>query len=156
MSSPRGYANHSVYMARLLLEAWVREQAHSPANAAALDAAFAPALRQHLLDAYGWFLLSTLKLKALPTTPPHRTRDLPAQGEGLARPAEVERCHQLEQQGWLGDLQQPLPLGIPRASSRGQQLLAVTRQYPSVAEFQDWYQQLSTLFEQLGEALDEQ
>ena len=71
-------------MATLLLEAWGREHEGARGSREALQSACAPAVRLHLLDAYGWFLLATLRATRLPDKPPHHSRDLPELGAGIA------------------------------------------------------------------------
>src|SRR5690606_2772142 len=70
MSSPRGQANHGLYLARVLLAAWRRDLAAEDIPASVLAQAVGPAVRGHLLDAYGWFLLDLQKPAQLPATPP--------------------------------------------------------------------------------------
>ena len=53
----RGAANQSLYRARLLLAAWDRARGE-PVPEAQLQGAFYPAVRLHLRQAYGWFLLA--------------------------------------------------------------------------------------------------
>ena len=153
MSNPRGLANHSLYMARLLLLAW--EEAHAAALAPvnALDAAFAPAIRLHLLDAYGWFLLATLRVTQLPVLPPHRVTDLAPQAPGISRPAEISECQQLEQGGWLAQLQTQLPTGLAKRS-RGISL-AIDSAYPDIAFYQDCAAHFDVLFARMSDAIDE-
>lgn len=153
MSNPRGLANHSLYMARLLIAAWegAHDAALAPVNA--LDAAFVPAVRLHLLDAYGWFLLATLRVTQLPVSPPHSVADLAPQAPGISRPAEVSECQQLEQSGWLAQLQAPLPMGLAKRS-RGISL-AVDSAYPDIALYRCCAARFDVLFARMSDAIDE-
>ena len=90
MSSARGLANHSLYMARLVLAGWSRELEQAGASRQAMQAAFAPAVRLHLLDAYGWFLLATIRQTKLPERAPHHSQELPPLGPGIAEPGELD------------------------------------------------------------------
>ena len=89
MSSASGLANHSLYMARLLLNAGGDQPTQQRAESNILEAAFGPAVRLHLLDAYGWFLLAVVRLTPLPKQPPHSTLDLPELKQGIAEPNEI-------------------------------------------------------------------
>ena len=153
MSNPRGLANHSLYMARLLLSAWRAAHGAALAPVNALDAAFAPAVRMHLLDAYGWFLLATMRVTQLPALPPHRVADLAPQAPGIAQPGEISECQQLEQSGWLAKLQAPLPTGLAKRS-RGMSL-AVESAYPDIALYQDCAAHFDVLFARMSDAIDE-
>lgn len=155
MASARGLANHSLYMARLLAGQWqisLGELTRSSPEQA-LNAAFAPALRLHLLDAYGWFLLATVRATALPDAPPHRISELPELGRGIVEPGELEECRQLELTGWLAQLQKSIPSGLPPRSSA--QVLASSGTYPRLDDFESWIAELARLFNHLGESLDE-
>lgn len=153
MSSARGFANHSLYMARLLVGAWRQQRDAAKAMPSAIDAAFAPAVRLHLLDAYGWFLLATVRATDLPTTPPHSVDTIPALGKGLALPAEVDEYRQLEQTAWLGRLQAPLPKGMPRPTAGN--VLAISGGYPQLADYADWCEHFEALFTRISDSLDE-
>lgn len=153
MGSARGLANHSLYMARLLIDAWSVQERTPSAMPEALNAAFAPAVRLHLLDAYGWSLLAVLRAQPLPGKPPHHTQSLPSVGAGLAVPAEVDFCRELEQGGWLNHLQTDLPAGMPPRRRAG--MLASSQGYPDRADCQHWFEQLSSLIDQHGANMDE-
>ena len=153
MSSARGLANHSLYMAKLLLEAWSDAEAAAPTRQQALNAAFAPALRNHLLDAYGWFLLALMRQTKLPGAPPHCTAQLPQRGPGIAEPGEIDEYRQAEQQGWLAGLQKPLPKGLPPA--RRNNMLAVTGTYPGYNDYREYCSTLDALFQRMADSVDE-
>ncbi|MEP0202632.1 MAG: DUF6586 family protein [Halioglobus sp.] len=104
MSSPRGRANHALYLARLQLAAWNVELAREVVPAARLDEAFAPAACAHLKQAYGWFLLTLAGHSDTTVTPPECCSELPDVAVGKAVPAEITEFAQLEQDGWLADL----------------------------------------------------
>ena len=107
MASARGLANHSLYMARLLVSQWRVSLLDQPLMEQALNAAFAPALQLHLLNAYGWFLLACVRVASLPNCPPHDTKGLPALSLGIVEPEEIDECRHLEISGWLAQLQCP-------------------------------------------------
>lgn len=140
-------------MARLQLEAWTTMRAAGGASDAAIDAAFAPALRLHLLDAYGWLLLASLRLTPLPEHPPHSTRELPALPPGIAEPGEVAECRALEAGSWLSRLAAPLPPGLPLRRTNGS--LAIERGYPDLADYRNWTEALAELIARMADSLDE-
>ena len=154
MSSARGLANHSLYMARIVLAGWQASRDSSDIMSEAADAAFAPAVRLHLLDAYGWFLLAMLRATDLPERPPHTTDELPERGRGIAVPGELLEYQGLERQGsWLSRLQATLPRGLPRPA--GRQVLAMAGSYPNINDYHGWAAALAELFERMSDSLDE-
>lgn len=153
MSSARGLANHSLYMARLLQSVWQSARSAAEAVPRAVDAAFAPAVQLHLLDAYGWFLLAILRTTQLPERPPHATTELPSLDVGIAVPGEIFEYRQLEREGWLARLQATLPTGLPKES--GPQVLASAGRYPNVSDYADWTERLGDLFARMSDSLDE-
>jgi hypothetical protein len=140
-------------MARLLLRSWADSLERGAAMPAAIDGAFAPGVRLHLLDAYGWFLLATIRVSQLPERPPHHTSGLPALKQGLAIPGEVDEYRQLEANGWIRQLQTPLPVGMPKRSVGA--VLAVANAYPQLSDFEDWCSQFEHLFTRMADSLDE-
>ncbi|MEM9257330.1 MAG: hypothetical protein AAGA91_17960 [Pseudomonadota bacterium] len=153
MSSARGRANQSLYLARILVEAWEETGRSSTIPDHTLSEAFLPAIRNHLLDAYGWFLLALSGLEEPPETGlPRSSLELPKPPEGKAVPSEVREFAQLEQEGWLRELLAPLVSAPPRARSRGN--LAV----PSVGGAEQalaWSEALKAVFDRMGDSLEE-
>lgn len=155
MSSPRGLANHHLYLGRLLLAAWQREREAGQVPAATLDQAFAPGCHAHLLQAYGWFLLAIVGPEELPASPPAGVSELPSQPAGKAVPGEVREFEQLEQGGWLADLLAWQP-ALPGAARRGPGNLARTVTTSAGPEdFTTWAGELEALFDRMGDSLDE-
>ncbi len=153
MSNARGLANHSLYMAKLLIESWQRDQGRNDCVSGAIDAAFAPSVRGHLLDAYGWFLLAMMRVTTLPEQPPHRVADLPSAGPGIATPGEVIEYEHLETYGWLARLQAPLPTGLPKRPKGP--VLASAGMYPHIGDYQEWIDTFERLFDRMSDSLDE-
>ncbi|QIB67345.1 DUF6586 family protein [Kineobactrum salinum] len=153
MSSARGRANHSLYLARLLLAAWERELGREDTPATVLAQAWAPAVRNHLLDAYGWFLLELLKPAEMPASLPVSVAQLPAAEPGKAVPAEVAEFEQLEQQGWLAEmLQAPVSQAVHRGSDS---LASSVDGLPTPVTMAAWAEQLDRAFARMGDLLDE-
>jgi len=153
MSSPRGQANHCLYLARLLLAAWRRDLAAEDIPASVLAQAFAPAVRGHLLDAYGWFLLDLQKPAQLPATPPHSVIALPPVAPGKAAPAEIAEFSRLERDGWLAELlREPTVTPPPRS---GPNLATPNADLPDPESLLAQAQQLENAFSRMGDFLDE-
>ncbi|MEQ8801917.1 DUF6586 family protein [Haliea sp.] len=153
MSSLRGQANHGLYLARLLLRAWRRDLAAEDIPASVLAQAYGPAVRGHLLDAYGWFLLDLQKPAQLPATPPHSVTSLPPVAPGKAVPVEIAEFARLEQRGWLAELVQEPGAEQPRRSADS--LAAPAANLPDPDSLQALAQQLDDAFTQAGDFLDE-
>lgn len=153
MSTARGFANHSLYMARLVLSAWSTQVGTTNLPPGTAAAAFAPAVRLHLLDAYGWFLLALLRVSPLPPRPPHSVSELPSPGPGIALPGELAEYSVLEREGWLARLQAPLAPGIPQTAAPD--LLARAGGYPDRSDYMEWCQQFEQLFDRMSDSIDE-
>jgi hypothetical protein len=102
-----------------MIDAWRRAETVKEHAAPAIDAAFAPATRLHLLNAYGWQLLACQRVVNLPKDPPHSARALPSLASGIAVSPEVREMANLEQGGWLADLLSPIAPGLsPRRRTK--------------------------------------
>ncbi|MCH1492931.1 MAG: hypothetical protein L7T24_10270 [Luminiphilus sp.] len=154
MGSARGLANHSLYMARILIETWggMLDRDEGPGSNI-LEAAFGPAVRGHLLDAYGWFLLAMTRTVPLPEAPPHRTDELPNTREGIAEPGEIREYRNLEQEGWLARLQALPERGVARPVPAGR--LASSSSRPHIGDYRDWCEQFDQLFSRMADCMDE-
>ncbi len=153
MSSASGLANHSLYMARLLLNAWSDQLAGQQAESNILEAAFGPAVRLHLLDAYGWFLLTVIRLTPLPKRAPHSTLDLPQPSQGIAEPNEIAEYRELEREGWLAELQATPEQGVERPLAPGR--LASTIGRLQVEDYAAASIELESLINRMNTGLDE-
>ncbi len=154
MSSARAYANQSLYLARIQLQGWAQALEGQSHPASVIDQAFAPAVREHLLDAFGWFALNILAIAELPSKPPHRCSELPAVAAGKSVPGEIREFQQLEQEGWLGQLQAPLP--PPGRPMRTPGNLAVAGSgLPDRTTMAAWADSLAAVVERMGDSLDE-
>lgn len=155
MDSARGLANHSLYMARLQLAAWRDAQAQAETPQSALHAAFAPAVRLHLLDAYGWFLLASCRVARLPVTPPHSTQEMPDAPAGIGQSDAIAHCTLLEadRNSWLAQLQAPIPPGLGQI--RRSDNLAMVGHYPDPPLMAAAHAALADLIEQWDDSVDE-
>ena len=152
MSSARGQANHSLYLARILLAAWRRDLDAESVAAITLDQAYLPAVRNHLSRAYGWFLLEITRPGALPADPPACLADLPEVVDGKAVPGEILEFQRLEQDGWIADMLSTDAAPV-RVSSVGN--LAANTSLSGPDQALQWASQLQQLFDRMADSLDE-
>ena len=152
MSTARGQANHAIYLSRILLDAWHRDLGAQSTAAPTLAQAYLPAIRRHLVEAYGWFLLEVTRPGSLPDQPPRCLADLPAIAEGKATPGEIREFERLEESGWVADMLGD-DVGVGAPASAGNLAVAAPAAGPEQAEH--WVDQLQALFDRMGDSLDE-
>ena len=153
MSSARAQANHCLYLAKILLAGWQRALTAQDVAAGTLNQAFLPGARQHLLGAYGWFLLELTG--ADPSAgPPRGCGELPEVPAGKAVSGEIREFQQLEANGWLAELlAEP---GEPAHSARtAGNLVTASPGLPDCAQVQQWINRLEALFDRMSDSLDE-
>ena len=154
MSSARSHANHRLYLARILLDCWHDALDAEKVPAVTLGQAFGEAVREHLVAAYGWFLLEIPRPEPLPPHPPRGCAELPAVAAGKAVPGEIRELAQLEEGGCLaalhsGEDDEPetrrseFNLAVPADHAQGH------------GQLQQWADYLEGLFDRMGEFLDE-
>lgn len=154
MSTARARANHSLYLARILLSTWGEALAREELPARTLGEAFEPAVSEHLIRAYGWFLLHVSQPGELPPAPPRRCAELPGAAEGKAVAGEIREFEQLEQHGWLAELLGARQ-GPEAADPQPGNLLGAVLMNPGPAELTSWADQMEQLFDRMGDSLDE-
>ena len=157
MTSARSRANHGLYLARLLLQSWQAALDAQDVPARALDQAFLPAVREHLLNAYGWFLLEVSGAGVDVDNPPHSCAELPAVAPGKAISGEIREFQQLEVDGWLAELlaaQERPGGGVSTTRAPGNLLVSHSAQ-PHCDQLQEWAGALERLFDRMGDSLDE-
>lgn len=155
MSSARGLANHHLYLARLVLSAWQREVADGVTPARTLCAAFGPGCHEHLLRAYGWFLLALSAPGDMPAQPPKRVAGLAPPPDGKAVAGELREFEQLERGGWLAEMLEwecPAP-GTSRRSPGN--LASAVEQTAGPGEFAAWAEALESRFARMADSMDE-
>jgi len=158
LSSPRGLANHSLYLARIQLAAWREQLGREVVPAATLDLAFAPAACEHLNRAYGWFLLTLMGRSDTSVTPPKSCSDLPDVDAGKVVSAEIREFAKLEQDGWLRDLLSVESSALPQQRTVPSQLgnLAVNKPDTlSIANVSEFADQLDAHMSRMSNSLDE-
>jgi len=158
VSNARGRANHKLYLGRILLGAWQEALAREELPQKILSQAYLPAIKGHLVEAYGWFLLAISAPDDLPAYPPGSCADLPATAEGIAVPGELRELQQLESSGWLGQLlacgEQDFTANSAPVSLGG--LLSTSQSdTPGPEQFDAWARQLEDLMDRMGDSLDE-
>ena len=134
MSSCRGLVNHSLYCARVLLEAWQRDRQAQHLGASVLQDAYQPALKHHLHRAYGYLLLEGAGQSDAPKQAPESISELPEPPQGKVLPQTVQAMAR-EESGIL----QPLYAALDVQSAggvRSSMNLAAQSQGP---DHRDWY-----------------
>ena len=154
MSSARAQANHSLYLAKIVLAAWRRDLAAREIAAVVLSRAYLPALREHLGTAYGWFLLALCGAEAGLDGPPRNCGGLPDVPVGKAVPGEIREFQQLEEGGWLAQMLASDEAPGERPVSAGN-LASAASASPDTQEAGRWIEQLETLFQRMSDSLDE-
>ncbi|MDZ7781777.1 MAG: DUF6586 family protein [Halioglobus sp.] len=157
MSTPRANANQSLYLARLLLHSWQRARDEQDVPAAALARAFLPAVRQHLVNAYGWFLLEVTG-NEMPSDgrPPACCAELPRLTPGKAEPGEVREFNQLERDGWLAQMLAATSAVQVQSGGRTRDNLASpAADTPDLAAAEEWAARLDATMERMRDFLEE-
>lgn len=158
MASSRGAANAALYRAQTLLTAWEHSLTASQHSEAHLGEAFLPGVRDHLLQAYGWFLLAVVGIDDVGSgPPPSSTAGVPDVEPGKALPPELREFRILEEEGWIGDLLAAAPssksdLGVVQASP---DLLGSSRTAPGLAVARAWATKLETTMQRMDDLLAE-
>lgn len=152
MSGYRAQANHRLYLARLLLQAWEEGLAQQRVPAWTLAQAFEPAVCDHLADAYGWFLLEIAQPEPAPPEPPRCCADLPEPPAGKMPAPELREFEQLEQSGWLREVLRSRR-GAAERQRRADNLAGDAPAGPE--EPSQWVERLQRLFDRMSDSLDE-
>ncbi len=158
MSTARARANHKLYLARILLDAWQTALQAEQLPARTLNQAFATPVRNHLVESYGWFLLEISQPGSLPAVPPRHTGELPAVAEGKALAGEIREFAQLEREGWLAELLADCDeWGASSTSPAGgsPNLAGPESGLPGPDLLAHYAGQLESLFDRMGDSLDE-
>ena len=153
MSQAQSFANHCMYMASVVLESWHSAIAEEGKPLSVLTASFGPAVRLHLLDAYGWQLLACNRVTSMPAKPPHRAVDVPPFANGTAQSPEVTEMAILERSGWLAELQREIPPGLTSQATSG--VIAVTSNVFDFDTARHCFAELESLMFRVADAIDE-
>jgi len=153
-TSRRALANHELYLAKIVLSAWRRDLDKQDIPARTLGQAFHNATREHLVAAYGWFLLSITRADAPTQGLPRTVEDLPPMPEGRVFPGEINEFRQLEGGGWLGQMLRRTDSEIPGPRQPGNLAFAST-DVSGAEQAAGWVTQLEQLFDRMGDSLDE-
>jgi len=158
MSSPRALANQKLYHAKILISSWQRAIAEENVAKSVLEQAFTRAVRDHLIGAYGWFLLEIVQPKELPEQPPHCCDELPDVAPGCETPPEIKEFLQLERAGWLNKLLNPdssYHLAAAARNPPSQNLATAVGAEFGPDEALRWHDELGALFGRMTDSLDE-
>jgi hypothetical protein len=153
VSSARALANHRLYLAGIVLDSWAAALARQEIAASTLAQAFYGGAREHLVAAYGWFLVE-ITGAPLPAEPPRSCTELPALVEGKAIPGEIREFQQLERRGWLAQMLAPGSTEIP-ASRQPNSLAVASNDLPDPNQVILWLRQLEATFDRMSDSLDE-
>jgi len=119
-----------------------------------LAQAYLPSVREHVLTAYGWFLLELSGTEQPGGKPPRGCAGLPDIAAGRAVPGEIREFQQLESAGWLAELlsEGDVPL---RAAPMQSNLAVAAPDLASCEQAQQWISNLESLFDRMSDSLDE-
>jgi hypothetical protein len=154
MSSSRARANHDLYLAKIQLAGWRQALAEQDIPAVTLTQAYLPAVREHVLGAYGWFLLEVSGSEQPGGNPPRGCAGLPDIAAGRAVPGEIREFQQLESDGWLSELLSEGDVAGRAAPLRGN-LAVAAPESASCEQAQQWINHLQALFDRMSDSLDE-
>jgi hypothetical protein len=151
----RGQANRKLYHAAILVRMLRAELSRQELPAHVVLESVGLAVRQHLLEAYGWFLLELAGIEDISRGPPPGLAAL-QQAYGVSEPlrGELVELQQMEREGWLAELLAP-PAPTGAAPAAGPDGLAVREQVWSEAQLQSWHDKLAELFDRMSHGLDE-
>ena len=155
MSSARALANHKLYLARILAEAWSEALQREQVTATTLAQAFQVPAVNHLVDAYGWFLLEVSGAESLPAAPPRGCQALPPIAQGKAVPGEIREFLQLESDGWLQALLADYSNITPITRQQTNSLAVSAAAALNPGQIREWAQALEDLFDRMADSLDE-
>ena len=156
MSSSRALANHKLYLAKIQLAAWRAQLQEQQLGATVLSQAFLPAVRGHLLEAYGWLLLTLIDVGESPSgSLPHSVDQLPEIPAGKVAPGNLIELQVLEKGGWLAELLAPPAADTSTVSRRPGNLATRTIPTAGLEEASVWGASMETIIERLGDSLDE-
>ena len=154
MSVARARANHALYLGKIVIGAWRRELAREDVPAATLAQAFHAGAHNHLLAAYGWFLLAVSQAEVPPQGPPRCCEELPPMPAGRLYPPEINEFRQLEARGWLCEMLRSGTVDPPVARQPGN-LASAAQHGHDTEQLEQWLAQLQGLFERMDDSLDE-
>ena len=154
MSSARAQANHKLFLAKIQLAAWRQAMAAQDIPAIVLTQAFLPAVRDHLMQAYGYFLLAVSGIEQVPGRPPAGCGELPDIARGQAISGEIREFEQLEKDGWLAQLLAEPDDAVQSVRAAGNLAVASPLSADS-GSVQQWVDHLEALFARMSDSLDE-
>ena len=136
-----------------MIDAWRLALSAKDHSSSVIDAAFGPASRLHLLDAYGWQMLACQRVVQIPSSPPHSASELPNLAPGIALSPEVREMALLEESGWVSELTASIAPGLNPC--RSQNLLAVASGQFDCAKAGEILGKLQALIDRVADAIDE-
>ena len=151
----RGLANRKLYHAAILVRMLAAELSREDLPAQVVLEAAGLAVRQHLLEAYGWFLLGLAGVDEPRHGPPAGIAAL-QRDYGLEEPlrGELVELGRLEREDWLADLLAPPPASVAGAPVDPDRLSAVEQGWSEV-QLRAWHDELAALIDRISDGLDE-
>lgn len=145
--------NHSLYCARVLLEAWQHDREAQHLGASVLQDAYQPALKHHLGRAYGYLLLEGGGQADAPKQAPASIAELPEPAQGKVLPLTVQAMAR-EEQGVLQPLYATLGSQVS-GGVRNSMNLAAQSQGPDHRDWHSAYTFLQSSASAIRDVLDE-
>lgn len=149
-------ANQSLYRARIVLAAWDSQRNDNARPSQHLIEAFLPAVRLHLRDAYGWFLLSVSGMEeGGAQRPVESVQALPTPEAGRMQAPELAEFAKLEAKGWIGEMLQDDVAPVQATARAPANLLVSDRRAPDLAVAERWADSLDALMTRMDDSLAE-
>ena len=146
--------NHSLYCARVLLEAWQRDREAQHFGASVLQDTYQPALKHHLGRAYGYLLLEGAGQADAPKQPPASLSELPEPAQGKVLPQTVQAMAR-EETGVLQPLYASLDVQAMGGARAHTVSLAAESQGPDHRDWHAAYRFLQSSASAIRDVLDE-
>lgn len=155
MSSARALANQKLYHAKILIDHWQQALIAEQVASTVLEQAFGNPVREHLVGAYGWFLLEVSQPPSLPAVPPRCCNELAAVVEGLQIAPEILEFQQMERVPWLAQVLGSNPTADERTTVSTHSLAIETDAIFTPELAMQAGERLSGLFDRMTNSLDE-
>lgn len=138
-----------------MLESWELAKSGGRHNETQLTAAFLPAVRSQLLNAYGWYLLAVSgEEESSATEPPTSVSDLERPPAGRAIAPEIREFSSLEHDGWLAELLAD-PGNLLAADRPDRALLGSDKTVPGYPVVRAWEKSLEAAIQRMDDSLVE-
>lgn len=138
-----------------MLESWELAKSGGRHDEAQLTAAFLPAVRAHLLNAYGWYLLAVSGREETPDiAPPTSVDELEQPPAGQITAPEIREFSALERVGWLAELLAE-PGNLLAADRPDRSLLGSDKTVAGYPVVRAWERSLQSAIQRMDDSLVE-